>query len=250
VELRVLGPLDVRSDNGEQLQFPRPSQRALLSLLLLRAGHTVTRSSLIDDFWGQQPPLNPGAALRNIVYEVRRVIGAPGRIETCGNGYIFHVNQGDYLDLHSFRELRAQGENALGNGDLRRAAARLKEALDTWPEPALADFPPHAVSHGTAKALLEERALTQELLIDAMLDLGHYRDAVVILYELTASDPLRERWWELLLLALYRRGDQAAALAAFAQARSVLADKCGIDPGPGLQTLQRRILAADPVLSQ
>jgi DNA-binding SARP family transcriptional activator len=184
------------------------------------------------------------------VYEVRRAIGAPGRVQTCNNGYVFHVNQDDYLDLQSFRELHAEGEQAIERSDLRVGAAKLEEALSVWREPALADSPPFAVSYGTAKALLEERALTQQLLIDAMLALGHHRDAVVVLYQLTASDPLRERWWELLMMALYRCGDQAAALEAFGQARSMLAEKCGIDPGPGLQTLQQRILAADPGLAQ
>ena len=250
MEFRVLGPLDVRSSSGKQIRFPRPGQRALLSLLLLRAGNTVTRSSLIDDLWGGRPPLNPGAALRNTVYEVRRVFGAPDHIETCGNGYLFRLGQDDYLDLHAFRELRAEGEKTLARGDLSLAAARLEEALNLWREPALADSPPHAVRYGTATALLEERALAQQMLIDVMLDLGRHRDAVVILYQLTASNPLRERWWELLMLALYRSGDQAASLQAFTQARGTLAEKCGIDPGPGLQSLQQRILAADPTLRQ
>lgn len=182
------------------------------------------------------------------MYEVRRAIGAPDRIQTCSNGYIFHVTDDDYLDLRSFRDLHAEGEVALAHGDLRLGAAKLKEALSVWREPVLADSPASALSYGAAKALLEERVLTQQLLIDAMLALGYHRDAVVMLYQLTAADPLRERWWELLMLALYRCGDQAAALEAFTLARSMLVENCGIDPGPALQTLHRRILTADPVL--
>lgn len=250
MELRVLGPLDVRSDDGEQIPLPRPRQRAVLSLLLLQAGQAVTRSALINDLWGQQPPADPGAALRNSVYEVRRAIGSPGRVQTRGNGYAFQMERDDYLDLHVFRELRAEGEKALTHGDLSLAASKLDRALNVWREPALADSPPDSVSYGSAKALLEERALAQQELIEVILDLGRHRDAVVLLYQFTAADPLREKWWELLMLALYRCGDQVAALEAFRRARSMIADKCGIDPGPGLQEIQQRILAADPLLLQ
>lgn len=183
------------------------------------------------------------------MYFLRKALNAADRLQTQQGGYTISLRDDDFLDLRAFQELKAGGFHAAESGGHVTAARSLQEALDLWRDPPLADFPDSALGNGSVTALLEQRACVQEALIDSRLALGQHRDLIARLRELTSSDPLRERYWEQLMLALYRSGSQAAALDAYSRVRTILGEECGIDPGSGLKTLQQRILATDSSLN-
>jgi tetratricopeptide (TPR) repeat protein len=182
------------------------------------------------------------------MYGLRKALGAPDLLRSERGAYVLTLRPGDQLDLWPFRELMAQGLEAMRRKDYRSSVSLLERALSLWRDPPLADFPEHAEVRGFATALLEDRSRIQEALADAKLESGEHRDLVAWLRTLTVSDPLRERFWEQLMLSLYRSGHQAAALDTYLRVHTMLAEQCGIDPGPDLQDLHRRILAGDPEL--
>ncbi|MER5441902.1 BTAD domain-containing putative transcriptional regulator [Streptomyces sp. NPDC002790] len=243
----VLGP--VRSWRGaEPLATGSPQQRALLAALLLRQGRTATAAELIDSVWGEEPPSQALAAIRTYASRLRKILG-PGVLETEAGGYALRMARPDALDLVAAEDLAAQAERARHSADLCRARTLMNEALDLWDGEPLAHVPgPHAE---TERARLEEwRLQLLEARLDMDLEQGCHAEAVSALTALTADHPLRERLRELLMLALYRSGRQAEALAVYADTRRLLADELGVDPRPGLSELQQRILQADPALSE
>jgi DNA-binding SARP family transcriptional activator len=248
MDFRILGPLEISSQDGN-IAPVQPLLRSVLCLLLLHAGDRIPRQRLAAMLWGDDLPRDPFGSLRTCVHGVRKALGFQDRLQTVSGGYALVLRDGDFLDLESFRQLRSDGLGASERGDYRNAARFLAQALGCWRDPPLADFPAYTDNFGSVGALLEQRTHTQEALIDARLALGQHRDLVAALRELTASEPLRERFWEQLMLAHYRSGNQAAALEAYIQAHTVLAEECGIEPGPELQKLHRRMLAADPALN-
>jgi tetratricopeptide (TPR) repeat protein len=152
------------------------------------------------------------------------------------------------LDLQRFEELVAVGRRALQDGALERTAESLGEALGLWRGPALADVPPSPLVDDETARLEERRLVVEEDRADVELRLGRHGGLVGQLQALLAQHPLRERLWAQLLLALYRSGRQADALAAYQRLRHKLVEELGIAPSPPLQRLQRQILTADPAL--
>jgi DNA-binding SARP family transcriptional activator len=193
-------------------------------------------------------PRDPAGCLRSCMYVLRKTLNITDRLQTQRGAYAITLHDEDLLDLHEFRRLKTRGLRAAEHGDYVTATRLFQEALDLWRDPPLDDFPENGRGHGSAVALLEQRARVQEALFDSRLALGQHRDLIPEMRELTASDSLRERYWEQLILALYRSNNQVGALDAFSQVRKIMNDGYGIDPGPGLQALQQRILAADPTL--
>ncbi|MFJ9179693.1 BTAD domain-containing putative transcriptional regulator [Streptomyces sp. NPDC102360] len=243
----VLGP--VRAWRGaEPLATGSPQQRALLATLLLRQGRTATAAELIDSVWGEEPPSQALAAIRTYASRLRKILG-PGVLETEAGGYSLRMARPDALDLAAAEDLAARAERARQSADLCRARTLVNEALDVWDGEPLAHVPgPHAE---TERARLEEwRLQLLETRLDMDLEQGCHAEAVSALTALTADHPLRERLRELLMLALYRSGRQAEALAVYADTRRLLADELGVDPRPGLSELQQRILKADPTLAE
>ncbi|WP_037628069.1 AfsR/SARP family transcriptional regulator [Streptomyces aureus] len=243
----VLGP--VRAWLGEDpLPAGSPQQRALLAALLLRDGRTATASELIDALWGDEPPSQALAALRTYASRLRKTLGAEVLVSESG-GYAIRSLREGALDHVNAQELAADAEKARASGDLSRARDLLRDALDLWDGEPLASIPgPHAE---TQRARLEEwRLQLLESCLDMDLEQGFHAEAVSELTALTAAHPLRERLRELLMLALYRSGRQAEALAVFADTRRLLADELGVDPRQGLKELQQRILQADPGLAE
>ncbi|MER6454537.1 BTAD domain-containing putative transcriptional regulator [Streptomyces sp900105245] len=243
----VLGP--VRAWRGvEALNTGSPQQRALLAALLLREGRTATAAELIDALWGTEPPSQALAALRTYASRLRKVLD-PGVLVSESGGYAVRRLREGALDLAAAQELAAEAEKARGAGDLRHARAALGRALDLWDGEPLAGVPgPYAEAQ---RARLEEWRLgLLESRLDMDLEQGCHAEAVSELTALTAAHPLRERLRELLMLALYRGGRQAEALAVYADTRRLLAEELGVDPRPGLSELQQRILQADPVLAE
>ena len=179
------------------------------------------------------------------VSQLRKVLPA-GALQTRPPGYRLEVAP-EAVDLLRFERLRKEGRAALADGDAATAAERLAAACALWRGPALAEFSePFAAA---AAAHLEElRLVAVEDRVDAELALGRHRDVVGELQALVASHPLRERPRRQLMLALYRQGRHAEALAAFQELRAALRDELGIDPSAGLAELQYRILNQDPAL--
>ncbi|MFB7366171.1 AfsR/SARP family transcriptional regulator [Streptomyces hydrogenans] len=240
----VLGPVRAWRD-GEALATGSPQQRALLAALLLRGGRTATAAELIDALWGEEPPSQALAALRTYASRLRKVLGAEVLTSESG-GYALRTAA---LDLTRARELAAEAEKLRTGGDRAAARARLAEALDLWDGEVLASVPgPYAENQRTR---LEEWRLTLlETRLDVDLETGAHAEAVSELTALTAAHPLRERLRELLMLALYRGGRQAEALAVYADTRRLLADELGVDPTPELARLQQRILQGDAELAR
>ncbi|MFF8592522.1 BTAD domain-containing putative transcriptional regulator [Streptomyces sp. NPDC015220] len=243
----VLGP--VRAWRGEELlPTGSPQQRALLAALLLREGRTATASELIDALWGEEPPSQALAAVRTYASRLRKVLD-PGVLVSESGGYAVRGLGEGALDLVAAQDLAAEADKARSAGDLARAREALRDALDLWDGEPLAGLPgPYAEAQ---RARLQEWHLQLlEACLDMDLEQGCHAEAVSELTALTAAHPLRERLRELLMLALYRSGRQAEALAVYADTRRLLADELGVDPRPELSDLQQRILQADPALAE
>ncbi|MFF8845906.1 BTAD domain-containing putative transcriptional regulator [Streptomyces sp. NPDC015127] len=242
----VLGPVRVKR-GAETLPPGSPQQRALLAALLLRDGRTATASELIDAIWGEEPPSQALAAVRTYASRLRKSLPADALVSESG-GYALRTGR-DALDLAVAQDLAAEADKARAAGDRSQARALINKSLGLWDGEPLANVPgPYAENQ---RARLEEwRLQLLETRLDLDLELGCHAEAVSELTALTAAHPLRERLRELLMLALYRSGRQAEALAVYADTRRLLADELGVDPRPELARLQQRILQADAELAR
>ncbi|TJZ52078.1 tetratricopeptide repeat protein [Streptomyces piniterrae] len=245
----VLGP--VRAWRGDvPLAAGSPQQRALLAALLLRGGRTATAAELVDALWGEEPPHAALAALRTYASRLRKALGdhAAALVSESG-GYAIRSTDGLPLDLdHDHAEqYAAEAEKAKAAGDRCRARELLDAALALWDGEPLAGLAgPYA---DTQRTRLEEWRLSlMETRLELDLEVGCHAEAVSELTALTAAHPLRERLRELLMLALYRSGRQAEALAVYADTRRLLDEELGVDPRASLSELHQRILQADPEL--
>jgi DNA-binding SARP family transcriptional activator len=245
VEYRLLGPLEVLVD-GRPVDVGPPRHRCVLVLLLTQPNAVVPAHQLVDELWGDAPPASAVNLVQGAVSALRKVVGKE-TIATRGSGYALRVEP-DALDLQRFERLAQAGSLALDGGRLDEAAAALGEALSLWRGPALADLADEALVHAVASRLDELRLLALERRLETELARGRHADALPDIRALADEHPLRERPHELLMLALYRCGRQADALAAYRSARAKLVEELGISPGPALQELEGRILRQDPGL--
>ena len=240
----VLGPVRAWHDSVE-VDLGSPQQRAVLAVLLLRGGAYTSVEELVDALWPDDPPKAAIGTIRTYVHRLRRVVGEE-LLRSSGNGYVF-AQQGDDLDAARFRRLARQAGQARAEGDVAAAARYLSEGLALWHGVPLAGIAgPFAE---TQRALLEEmRLAAAEDNADDNLALGRHGDVIPWLAALASEVPYRERLRSLLMLALYRAGRQAEALAVFDEVRELFGAELGIDPGPQLKDLHLRILNADPAL--
>jgi DNA-binding SARP family transcriptional activator/tetratricopeptide (TPR) repeat protein len=241
----VLGP--VRAwHNGIEVDLGSPQRRAVLAVLLLHAGAHVSAGELVDALWPYDPPKTAIGTVRTYVHRLRRVLGGEELLRSAGSGYVF-APQGDDLDVTRFRGLVEQAARARAEGNVASAAKYLNEGLALWRGAPLARIAgPFAE---TQRALLEEMRLTAtEDKADDELTLGKHTQVIPGLAALAREYPYRERVRALLMLALYRAGRQAEALAMFDEVRHLLTTELGVDPGPQLRDLHLRILNADPAL--
>jgi predicted ATPase/DNA-binding SARP family transcriptional activator len=248
VQFRLLGPLQIVVD-GEPRSLSSPGEKAVLALLLLAAGRVLTRETLVDALWGNDPPANPANALQGRVSRLRHAlegIGVPGTLVAAqGPGYSATVDR-EQVDAHRFARLVQQARASAGSGT---TASRLyTEALELWRGPALADFSVEPWAAGEATRLEELRLAAIEERIDLDLNSGRHADLVDELETLATANPLRERLHAQLMLALYRSGRQADALAAFRRLQGTLDDELGLDPSEELRDLEQGILRQDPRL--
>jgi predicted ATPase/DNA-binding SARP family transcriptional activator len=246
VEFRVLGPLEVVA-GGQALGLGTPRQRALLGLLLLRAGEVVSCDRLVEELWDGDPPGTALHTLQGYVHRLRRVLGPEAwRLVTRAPGYQLKVSAGE-LDAQRFQDLAGEGRRALVRGE-PAAAELLAAALGLWRGPLLADLA-EVMAVEPERVRLEALRLTAlEDRLEAELALGGHTALVGELERLVAEHPFRERLWGQLMLALYRSGRQAEALEAFQRARRVLDEELGIQPSRWLHRRQEQILLQDAAL--
>ncbi|MFJ3671068.1 BTAD domain-containing putative transcriptional regulator [Streptomyces sp. NPDC090106] len=243
----VLGP--VRAWRGEaEVELGPPQQRAVLVVLLLAEGSQVPAGRLVDAVWGPAAPASALTIVRGYIHRLRKSLGPGGdtsstMIRSTGDGYQLQVSPGD-VDLSTFQELLALAEKARGAGDTEGVAAYLRDAVGLWRGVPLAGVR-GAYAQSQQQRLGEMRRSAQVARFVAELDLGAHAQTAGELAALVAEDPLDERLRELLMLALYRSGRQAAALAVYRETQTLLADELGVDPGPELQTMYQRVLRAD-----
>jgi YVTN family beta-propeller protein len=249
VLFRLLGPLEV-SDGDQPFPLGEGRQRVVLVLLLLHRNETVSSDRLIDALWGENPPPTAAKVLQNHVGQLRRALDdrAGQRLQTRDRGYVLRAQDGE-LDVERFERLAEGGGEALARERPAEAAARLREALSLWRGPALVDVAYEAFAQPEIARLEERRIAALEQRIDADLALGRHADVVGELDKLVAQHPLREHLRAQLMVALYRCGRQADALGAYTEARRVLLDELGVEPGPALRELQAAILRQDPELA-
>jgi predicted ATPase/DNA-binding winged helix-turn-helix (wHTH) protein len=248
VEFRLLGSLELVVD-GEPRTLASPGEKAVLALLLLAAGRVVPREVLVDALWGEDLPANPANAVQGRMSRLRHALsdmGLPATLVAAqGPGYVASVEP-DQVDAHRFAALIQQARAVGGNA---QAASRLyAEALSLWRGPALADFAGEPWADGEAVRLQELRLAATEERIDLELDSGRHTDLIDQLEMLATENPLRERLHAQLMLALYRSGRQADALAAYRRLQRVLDDELGLDPSEDLRDLEQAILRQDPRL--
>jgi DNA-binding SARP family transcriptional activator/ABC-type branched-subunit amino acid transport system substrate-binding protein len=254
MEFRILGPLEV-AEHGSRLNVGRGKERSVLAILLLHANEVISSERLIDELWGDEPPATAAKSIQVYVSRLRKALasggpgGSPDRVLlTRGGGYTLRVEPGQ-LDAESFEQGLTQAERSLAAGAPEEASETLRRVLALWRGPALADFVYEPFA-GLEIARLEElRLVAIEQRITADLQLGRHAAVVAELDTLVARHPLRERFWEQLMLALYRSGRQTEALQAYRRARHVLVEEAGLEPGEPLRTLEQAILAHDPALA-
>ena len=245
VEYRILGPLEVVGADGPIL-VPAGKPRVLLELLLLSANEVASTERLVDALWGDDPPPSAEHAIEVYVSQLRRALGS-GAISTGPGGYAIRLSANE-LDLDRFEQLTADARAARDQRDPATAISLLRHAERLWRGGALAELPPTPTARAEVVRLEELRLAATEQRVDAMLETGQHLELIPELEALVVAHPYREHLRAQQMLALYRAGRQADALAAYHQARTILADALGLEPGEELQALQLAILRQDASL--
>jgi DNA-binding SARP family transcriptional activator/tetratricopeptide (TPR) repeat protein len=248
MEFGLLGPLTVRRD-GIAIAVPPGKQRVVLAALLLKANQAVSLDELTEALWGERPPASARVSVQNHVKRLRASLGAAGRsrIATEPGGYLIRVAAGE-LDVSRFGALLGSARAAARDASWEEAATEARAALALWRGEPLAGVDSEVLAAREVPRLTELRLQAAEMRLDADLRLGRHSEVIGELRQLAAAHPLRERLHALLMLALYRDRRQGEALAAYQQARWVLVEELGTEPGSELRELHQRMLTADPAL--
>jgi len=251
VEFRILGPLELVVDGGIRT-LPAGAERAVLELLLLNAGRVVPASTLVDALWGEDLPVNAANALQGRVSRLRRVLadaGLPGDlVVTRRPGYLADVAP-ESVDAHRCVRLVQEARRRADHNAPLEAIGLYEEALALWRGEPLAEFGDQEWARAEIGRLIALRAAAIEERVNLRLVLGHHAELVPELQELAARYPLQERLHGQLMLALYRSGRQADALAAYQRLRRTLDDELGLDPSAEVRTLEQGILRQDAKLN-
>ena len=238
MEFRLLGPLEV-AEQGRPLALGGVKQRSLLAVLLLNANEVVSADRLIDELWGDGPPMTAAKTIQVHVSRLRKRLGE-GRLATRAPGYVLRVDPWE-LDLDRFQQLVGEARGA----DPRDGAVKLRQALALWRGPALADLAYEPLAQAEIARLEELRLAALEQRIDADLANGRHAELVGELEALVAEHPLKERLRCQLMLALYRSARQAEALDAYREAHRELSEELGLEPSEEMKQLEQSILRHD-----
>ncbi len=244
IELRLLGPVSVLAE-GAELALGGRRARALLAYLALNGSRPVPRGRLVTALWREPPPT--AAKIVHITVSQLRKVLPEGLLASEPGGYRLLVDR-DAVDARRFERLAAEGSEALAAGDPGAATATLEEALALWRDEALSGLDDEPFVAAELHRLEELRLATTEDYAAALNAAGRNAEVVALLDPLAREQPRRERLAQELMLALYRAGRQADALAVYRDTRRRLVDELGLEPGPELRRLERAVLAQDPSL--
>jgi DNA-binding SARP family transcriptional activator len=223
-------------------------QRAVLALLLLHPNEALSRDVIIDELWGESPPATAAKVLQNCISALRKELpGGPEALRTVGSAYALRLEP-EELDRDRFEHALAKGRAALAAGESDEAGEHFRVALELWRGAPLSDFAYERFAQEEISRLDELHVEALEDRIEADLECGRAEELVAELEALVARFPVRERLRRQHMLALYRSGRQAEALAAYRDARQTLLGELGIEPTRALQQLEKAILAQDPSL--
>lgn len=242
MRLRILGPLEIVDERGASVQVSGAKRRALLATLVVRAGRTVSMTKLIEELWGPTPPANAVNALQAHIGRLRKTIAttcAEDRLATNPPGYTLHLHEGE-TDASEFTRLITASRTAHDPTSL------LRSALSLWRGPALDGCVAGDICAGEASALEELRMTAMEALYDACLTNGRHAEVIADLTESTTVFPLRERFYDQLMQALFLAGRQADALAVYSRARKRFITELGVEPGPALRSRAQAIHTNTP----
>jgi DNA-binding SARP family transcriptional activator len=241
VRFLVLGPVEARQ--GEHtLEISGGKPRALLSLLLLRAGEVVASERLVEDLWSGRPPASAGKLVQGYVSQLRRALGSDA-VVTVGPGYVLQAGETDVAEFERLVQKADEQKQSPG-----KAVPTLRRALALWRGHPFADVAYEPWAQVEIARLEELRLVVIEELIERRIELGEAAQLVPELEARVREHPLRERLWSQLMLTLYRCDRQADALDAYRQARQALVDELGIEPTRRLRELEQAILRQDPAL--
>jgi WD40 repeat protein/DNA-binding SARP family transcriptional activator/ABC-type dipeptide/oligopeptide/nickel transport system ATPase subunit len=247
MDYRILGPLEVHGDRGA-IDVPGRKPRAVLAVLLLHANEPVSAERLAMALWGREAPAGAIRTVHVNVSRLRKALGTGDILTTTPAGYRLRVDPGE-LDADRFERLVDDGRRALERGQVDHAGLVLRQALDLWRGPPLADLAFEPFAQAEIARLEEQHEAALEARVEADLAAGRHAELVGELRRLAAEYPARERLAGQLMLALYRCGRQGDALEAYREARRRLADELGVEPGDELRALQEAILHHDPALA-
>jgi len=249
---QILGPLRMTRD-GDEIPLNARKLEIVLATVLIRANKIVPSAQLLLELWGEEPPRRASDGLYVYVSQLRKLIRQPGNssgpILTRTRGYQLRLERGA-LDLHVFEESMREARRQLAAGSPEQAVASLETALALWRGPVLGGLPGGPVIEGFVAWLEECRLECLELLVEARLELGQYRENISLLFSLIEDHPLREAFYRLLMLALYRADRQADALRVYQRARDVVIGELGLEPCRALRDLHSAILTDDHELSR
>ena len=245
IDVGLLGGVEVRYAEAPVV-ITGAKLKAIVAMLALGAPHPVSADRLIDELWGDEPPAHPTNALQGQISALRRLLGRDA-VELRGPGYVLAVGPDD-VDTIRFERLIRAGRDAVSGGDSQAGAQHYTAALGLLRGRPLDDLGDYRFARDAASRLHELILSAHEGLMDAQLAIGAHSDVVSVLTGLVRANPLRERFYAQLMLALYRCGRQADALRTYQEARNALVEELGVDPGSELQTLERAVLAHDAAL--
>ncbi|MFG2040022.1 BTAD domain-containing putative transcriptional regulator [Dactylosporangium sp. NPDC048998] len=249
MDIGILGPVEVSVD-GRSLQLGGPRTHSALAALCLEAGRMVPTDRLIEVLWDENPPATARSQVQICVSTLRRVFAAAASagplvvIETRPPGYALMLT-GARLDAQQFEEQAAQATKLAADGELHEAAALFRSALELWRGPPLAGLT-GPILRASAYHLEERRLAVLERRIEVDLRLGRHAELVGELGELIVQHPLHEWFYGALMTALHRSGRRAKALDVYRQARAVLVDELGLEPGAELRRIEQLVLAGAP----
>ena len=244
LEIRLLGPFEVLA-GGTLADVGGSKRQALLAMLALRNARVVTVDLLVDGLWGADLPSAPRNALHHHVARLRAALGEDAIVGSA-DGYAL---RGALVDAVRFEELLSETRGGLRDGDIGVAADAVAAAIELWRGSPLQGLTGTTWFSAEASRLETLHVDALEEQFEIALALGEHRELASALRSALAENPFRERLWGQLMLALYRSGRQADALETFQEARRVLADELGLEPGPDLRRLQEAILGHDPAIA-
>ncbi|MFG3438727.1 BTAD domain-containing putative transcriptional regulator [Nonomuraea sp. NPDC047897] len=254
LEFRLFGPLEVTAGGRGVLDLGTRKQRALVAMLAMEPGRVVSLDRLIGQLWADEPPAGATRTLQAYIAPLRRALEPerlprtpPKVLLTREPGYLLDVTPGQ-VDLWRFTAWAEEGRAALARGAHDRAVEVLEQALGLWRGEPLGEFADHEFARPVIARLAETRAASLENSFDARLARGEAASLVAGLEALVKDEPYRERAWSLLVLALYRAGRQADALAALRRVRTKLDGDLGLTPGPELRKLEKAVFGQSPEL--